>query len=142
MSSLVMDALFRGDDAVNTMQQKGQPMLTCAICGKPSELHLTEIHDGVKTETHYCMDHVPEQFSSLKLGLKVAKLKSAMEDFRAFVKREQRMPTMEELKSLGFIGSILIDDENNPFFQVQLDHLRKMAEMLLDEGNTEGEAPD
>ena len=35
--------------------------MNCEICGKPSSIHVTDVHVGspVKREHHYCREHAP-----------------------------------------------------------------------------------
>jgi hypothetical protein len=31
----------------------------CVVCGRPGKIHLTDIHNGVKTQRSFCMEHAP-----------------------------------------------------------------------------------
>ena len=38
---------------------------TCDVCGKPAKVHLTDIHDGVKTQRSFCMEHAPAEMRGM-----------------------------------------------------------------------------
>ena len=41
----------------------------CVVCGKPANVHMTEIRDGTKTSRSYCLEHAPaEMRESLPVG--------------------------------------------------------------------------
>jgi hypothetical protein len=42
-----------------------QPTGLCDLCGKPATIHLTDIHDGVKTHRSYCMEHAPAEMRDM-----------------------------------------------------------------------------
>src|SRR5688500_10011082 len=37
------------------------PTGMCHVCGKPGSIHLTEIHDGKKTNRSFCLEHAPAE---------------------------------------------------------------------------------
>lgn len=37
------------------------PTGMCDVCGKPAQIHLTDIHNGVKTQRSFCVEHAPPE---------------------------------------------------------------------------------
>jgi protein-arginine kinase activator protein McsA len=42
-----------------------EPTGMCDECGKPAQIHLTDIHDGVKTQRSYCVEHAPAEMRDM-----------------------------------------------------------------------------
>jgi hypothetical protein len=38
------------------------PDRTCAVCGLPANVHVTDVSDGVARDHCYCWDHAPPEF--------------------------------------------------------------------------------
>ena len=59
----------------------------CDVCGKPARVHLTDIHDGIKTQRSYCMEHAPAE---MRAAMPVGPHRTAAEEV-AFLREQLDM---------------------------------------------------
>ena len=59
--------------------------MKCEICGRPADVHLTEIRDGNKTDRHLCQ-HCAATAAGLPITTEIEEI------LRRFVEKHQRPP--------------------------------------------------
>ena len=113
--------------------------MRCDFCEEPAVVHMTDVdpQTGRKTQVHTCLSHAGNCGLSADMvqtmTQKMESMRQAMDALRAFVASERRAPSLDELRAMGVARTLLPADPDDPLFQMTLEQLRRMAQLMLDE---------
>ncbi|MBC8105037.1 MAG: hypothetical protein H7Z14_00480 [Anaerolineae bacterium] len=74
--------------------------MKCDLCDSPSTVHLTEIHNGIKSESHLCDAHADQRIPGHGSPEAPAKVADCYRRTIAFMTEHGRTPTSDEADQL------------------------------------------